>query len=81
MIFLLFLTGYALVTNEKFPPGHCIAPHCNCSSFEGIVPKNAFEFFWINVGRSIVLILASFVLIVKVQDFDILSVFAKILAE
>lgn len=68
MIFLLFLTGYALVTNEKYPPGKCTAPRCNCSSFQGIDHNDAFESFLINFGRLVILVLACFVLILKVQN-------------
>ena len=68
MIFLLFLTGYALVTNEKYPPGNCTAPRCNCSSFQGIDHNDAFESFLINFGRLVILVLACFVLILKVQN-------------
>ena len=66
MIFLFFLTGYALVTSEKVPPGGCVAPSCNCSTFNGIVAATPFEVFWIHVGKNVVLILAIFVLIIKV---------------
>ena len=66
MIFLFFLTGYALATSEKVPPGNCKAPHCNCSVVNKIVAESPFEVFLIDVGRMVVLILAIFVLIIKV---------------
>ena len=69
MIFLFFLTGYALVSREKYPPGHCVTPKCNCSVLDRIQLENTHEVFWINVGRLMILILASLVLIIKVKSF------------